>query len=147
MASAERAALRTAIRTLSSALPIRRYARASSRTSAAGPSEAGLFLCYAGGGAMTGTTSLPPALSHAIREAVAEGIRDALSQAPSPQAADTLLDAKAVAARLGVSVRTLDRLVARGAIRPLLVGRQRRFHPATVDAYVRESARSRGGAR
>ena len=48
-----------------------------------------------------------------------------------------LLDVADVAKTLGVSRRTVENLIGQGKLRPLWIRGQRRFHPDTVDAYVR----------
>jgi excisionase family DNA binding protein len=54
---------------------------------------------------------------------------------------DGLLDVDGVAARLGVSARTVERIIKAGELRPIRVSGQRRFHTATVEAYLRDAAR------
>lgn len=50
-----------------------------------------------------------------------------------------LLSPAEAAGRLGVSVRTLDRYVAQGLIRPLRTpGGHRRFRPADLDRLVEQ---------
>ena len=56
-----------------------------------------------------------------------------------------LLDAKGVAERLSISVRTLDTLISGGEIVPTYVGRQRRFTPGSVNAYLRRKTGRHGG--
>ena len=56
-------------------------------------------------------------------------------------ATTALLDVPGVAARIAVSERTVERIVAAGKLRPIWVQGVRRFHPATVDAYVREASK------
>lgn len=90
------------------------------------------------------TPDLSPALRSAIADAVEAGVRRALTSAPRSH----LLTTREVADRLGVSARTLQRIVSGGGLRPVKVGGQNRFHPDTVDAYVRSQVkRSRGGVR
>lgn len=48
-----------------------------------------------------------------------------------------LLSVDGVARVLGVSRRTVESMIANGVIRPVKVGRQRRFSPAAIDAYIR----------
>lgn len=65
------------------------------------------------------------------------------SQPPQPAPSPTrtgLLDVAAVATRLDVSPKTVRRLVDRGALHPVRVGRLLRFDAAAVDAYVRANA-------
>ena len=52
-----------------------------------------------------------------------------------------LLTLVEVASVLGVSLRTVQRLVRRGKIGTVRVGAARRVHPAALDAYVRSVAR------
>lgn len=61
---------------------------------------------------------------------------DALSASQTP---DPLWDVDEVAAYLGVSRRTVDTLIAGGEIKPMRVGRQRRFHRKAIDAYLRST--------
>ena len=56
-----------------------------------------------------------------------------------------LLDIKAAAARLNVSTRTVEALVADGEIPVVRIGTgrgSRRFDPAAVEAFIRRNARS-----
>ncbi len=77
--------------------------------------------------------------------ALMEGIIDRLNrliealagQAPVPR---PLLDKKAVARLLAVSVRTVETIVAEGGLTPIKVRGQLRFTPEGVDAYIRSSA-------
>lgn len=47
-----------------------------------------------------------------------------------------LLTKADVCARLAVSLRTLDRLIAQNALPTIKVGRAVRFDPADVEAYI-----------
>lgn len=49
---------------------------------------------------------------------------------------EQLLSKKQVAARLGVSTRTVDRIVTTGDLTPIRVRRQIRFTEADLDAYI-----------
>lgn len=72
-------------------------------------------------------------------------LREAQTEQPvpfSPPVPLRLLTRKDVAHMLGVSTRTLSRIVAAGSLRPLRVGRQVRFHPDALDAYLRACAAS-----
>lgn len=83
-----------------------------------------------------------PRLHEAIRRELAELIEvknEELLQ--RHMALKPLMDLKGVAHTLGVSERTVETLVAGGRIRPLWIKGQRRFHPDTIDAYVRTCAR------
>jgi len=51
-----------------------------------------------------------------------------------------LMSVKDVARTLDVSPRTVETLVADGELRPLWIKGQRRFHPDTIDAYIRALA-------
>jgi excisionase family DNA binding protein len=53
-------------------------------------------------------------------------------QRPSP-----LWTVQDLAAYLNVSPRTVETLIADGAFRPIWVGRQRRFQPQAIEAYLR----------
>jgi len=64
------------------------------------------------------------------------------------EAADTshswpkpLLSVNNLAKTLNVSKRTVEKIIADGEIRPIWIRGQRRFHPETVDAYIRRMAR------
>jgi excisionase family DNA binding protein len=50
-----------------------------------------------------------------------------------------LWDVDQVAQYLHVSRRTVETLIAAGELRPMRVGRQRRFDPKTIDAYLRST--------
>lgn len=52
-----------------------------------------------------------------------------------------LLRREDVADYLGVSLRFVDELVSRGELVPVRIGRNVRFHPGAVEAFVRASAR------
>ena len=49
---------------------------------------------------------------------------------------DALLNKTGAAKRLGISVRSLERLVAAGEIGHVLVGERVMFHGDQIDAYV-----------
>ncbi|MFT3849815.1 MAG: helix-turn-helix domain-containing protein [Propionivibrio sp.] len=50
-----------------------------------------------------------------------------------------LVSAKQFADRLGVSLRTLEELIAQGRIPPhIRLGRLRRWHPEQVDTWINE---------
>jgi|GEM_PF-5011931 len=49
-----------------------------------------------------------------------------------------LLSIKDVAKTLNCSVRTVETCIAEGAIKPLWIKGQRRFHPDTIAAYIRD---------
>ncbi len=53
---------------------------------------------------------------------------------------ETLLSIDEVADILGVSKRTVEDIVASGRLKPIWVKGQRRFHPDTVDAYLRRQS-------
>ena len=66
------------------------------------------------------------------------------SPTPPTLPPEPLLTLKQVAMRLGVSVRTVETLVAEGKLVPLRVRpKLRRFDPAAVEAYLRLTARGR----
>ena len=48
-----------------------------------------------------------------------------------------LLSVGDVATLLSVSTRTVENMISEGEIRPLMIGRQRRFDPDTITAYIR----------
>jgi excisionase family DNA binding protein len=52
------------------------------------------------------------------------------------------LSLPAAARHLGISKRGLERLVAAGAIRSILIGRRRLFRLADLDAFLAEKARA-----
>lgn len=65
--------------------------------------------------------------------------------APPPDA-PLVLTAAEVAARLTVSRRTLERLIASGEFpAPLKIGRSSRFHPADLAAFLEKLRLRRGG--
>jgi len=54
--------------------------------------------------------------------------------------ASDLLDVKAVARRLNISVRTVESLIAEGQLKPLRIGRKRLFTSEAVETYLRSCA-------
>lgn len=54
-----------------------------------------------------------------------------------------LLTRKQAAARLGISVRTLDALEEAGDIQAIRIGRSVRYHPETLERFVRRRANGR----
>ena len=54
-----------------------------------------------------------------------------------------LLSVADLAKTLKVSPRTAEKIIATGKIRPLWIEGQRRFHPDTVDAYLRTCEKPR----
>ena len=83
-------------------------------------------------------------LDRVVRDAVREAVRAELSavgegRAPSPGQLLTLAE---VATALGVSKRTVERIVRRGELGTVQAGSARRVHPAALDAYLRSMARS-----
>ncbi|MBT8402097.1 MAG: helix-turn-helix domain-containing protein [Rhodothermia bacterium] len=48
-----------------------------------------------------------------------------------------LMSVADVAKTLAVSVRTVETIIRNGELRPLWVRGQRRFHPDSIDAYLR----------
>lgn len=83
----------------------------------------------------------PPGFTEPVVEALAGAVLDALkgrldiAQRPEP-----LLTVADVATHLSVSKRTVETLVAEGALAPLRVRGARRFTREAVDAYVRSLA-------
>lgn len=57
----------------------------------------------------------------------------------SYQSIKPLMSVDDVAKTLGVSPRTVEKIIQSGKIDPLWVGGQRRFHPDAIDAYLRHS--------
>lgn len=53
---------------------------------------------------------------------------------------DALWTVKQVAARLGVSTRTVKTLIALGDLRPIWIGGSRRFDPQAIEAYIARRA-------
>lgn len=49
----------------------------------------------------------------------------------------TLLTVDDVATTLQVSRRTVETLISSGHLTPIRIGRQRRIHPAALDAFLR----------
>ncbi len=86
-------------------------------------------------------TALTPDLRRAIADVVGEAVREALRGSSETPDATKLLDSRTAADQLNVSLRTLDRIVASGDLRPVRIGRRRFFHVETVDAFVRELGR------
>jgi len=68
-----------------------------------------------------------------------EDLRQRLNGDDEP---DRLLALDDVAKWLGVSHRTVDRIIAAGDLKPIRTRGIRRFHPQTVDAYIRRRAES-----
>ena len=65
-------------------------------------------------------------------------IREEVGAANEPE---PLLDVGGVARRLSVSIRSVEKLIAREEIVPIQVGGVRRFDPETIDAYIRRNVR------
>ena len=86
------------------------------------------------------------ALAANLEARVRRAIRDELAAAPDrPAALPPLLDLAGAAARLNVSERTVESLVAVGEIPVVRIGTGRgvrRFDPAAVEAFIRRTARS-----
>jgi excisionase family DNA binding protein len=80
-----------------------------------------------------------PDLDDRIEAIVERLVQDRLKALMASQAPDPLWDVDEVAAYLGVSRRTVDTLIASGEIKPMRVGRQRRFHRKSIDAYLRST--------
>jgi len=57
---------------------------------------------------------------------------------------EALLSIDEVADILGVSKRTVEDIVASERLKPIWVKGQRRFHPDTVDAYLRNQVQENG---
>lgn len=75
-------------------------------------------------------------------ELVRKAVRAELdASADGRQGPAKLLTLAEVAAVLGVSMRTVQRLVCRGEIGTVRAGAIRRVHPDALDAYVRSTAR------
>lgn len=91
--------------------------------------------------------SIDPELASCLAEAIAERVSPLVPNRAGGPGPEPLLDVKAVARRLSVSVRTVDTLIAEGHLRPLYVRGQRRFTPESVGTYIRSAARGRGGNR
>lgn len=92
----------------------------------------------------TPVSSLPPPLR--IAEGDVEALADAIAGrvverlAARAEAADRLLTVEGVAGRLNVSKRTVEALVAEGALVPVRVRSARRFTQEAVDVYLRRIA-------
>jgi len=54
---------------------------------------------------------------------------------------DALLTRQEAADRLRVSTRTLDDLEASGRLQAIRIGRRVLYHPATLDAFIRQQSR------
>lgn len=81
-----------------------------------------------------------PEFVDAFAGEVAARVADQLAAAPR-----ALLDLAGAAARLNVSQRTVESLVAVGELRVVRIGLGRgvrRFDPATLDAFIRRNTRS-----
>lgn len=57
------------------------------------------------------------------------------------QETEAPLDSRQAAARLNVSIRKLDELVAAGELRPLRLGRKRLFPQAQLESFLRKCQR------
>lgn len=52
---------------------------------------------------------------------------------------ENLVSAKQFAERLGISVRTLEELIAQGKVPPFIkVGRLRRWHPEQINVWIND---------
>lgn len=80
-------------------------------------------------------------------DAIVARVREAVREELAGQGAPPLLDLPGVAARLNVSKRTVEALVAAGELPVVRIGAGprtrgvRRFDPAAVDAFIRRRAR------
>lgn len=87
-----------------------------------------------------------PALDALVSEVearVRQAVREELAAASADRPAEPLLDLAGAAARLNVSARTVESLVALGEIPVVRIGTGRgvrRFDPEALDAFVRRSA-------
>lgn len=63
-----------------------------------------------------------------------------LNQMLSASPLNRLLTVKDVAAYLNISPRKVEDIIKLGQLTPLLVGKQRRFTPDAVEAYIRNHA-------
>jgi excisionase family DNA binding protein len=61
-----------------------------------------------------------------------------MSDRPTPPSADPLLDVSAVARRLGVSTKTVRRLIERGALPVHRIGRLLRVSEVDLQSYIGE---------
>lgn len=87
-------------------------------------------------------TLLRPELAAQIAETV-RGLYELLLAEHAAQ--KQLLSVADLAKTLNVSRRTVENIIGAGKIRPLWIQGQRRFHPDTVEAYLRRCEDSRGG--
>ena len=92
------------------------------------------------------SVTVAPDFAHRLADTVADQVRRRLEPHLRPWSDAPLLDPKGLARKLAVSVRTVDDLVSKGEIIPRYVGKQRRFTPEAIDAYLRTSDRRGGGA-
>ena len=75
--------------------------------------------------------------------AIEEKLTQILEALPTvADSSDALLGVAEVAEHLGVSARTVERLIAEGELRAVRIRGQRRFARSAVDAFVRLSERS-----
>ena len=83
---------------------------------------------------------MPPQTADDLAEMLRAAVREAVSEAVAPFArfSGPAFDAETAAAYVGISLRSLDELVARGEIRPVRpTPRSRRFLRETLDAFLR----------
>jgi len=83
--------------------------------------------------------TVPARLAAHVEALVDRLVQERMNALTASQTPDPLWDVDEVAAYLGVSRRTVDTLIASGEIKPMRVGRQRRFHRKSIDAYLRST--------
>ncbi len=100
--------------------------------------------------------AVPPDVLQAKLEAIKADLRDELAEIVRQQnelllkrhqALKPLLSIRDTATTLGVSERTVEKLVAQGKIRVLWIKGQRKVHPDALEAYMRQCEQKPRGRR
>lgn len=87
---------------------------------------------------------LSPAVLDGLEARVRRILRDELQRQAEPA---PLWDVATVARRLGVSDRSVEKIIACGELRPLWIGGVRRFDPRTVEAYIKSRVATEEGGK
>jgi len=92
-----------------------------------------------------------PKMRKELRRALGEIVRESNDRLLRQyESLKPLLSIQDVAKTLGVSKRTVEKIVSDGDLRPLWIRGQRRFHPDAINAFVRAQEKrqtKQGGAR
>lgn len=76
-----------------------------------------------------------------LKKEVAEAVVATILEIQKQNAPRPLLSVREVAERLGVSVRTVETLIAEGSLTPIRIRNARRFTEEQTDAFLRQQAK------